>query len=288
MTTTATTPSATTTASVAHQFVSRAERSDLTASLTWRAHRATDDAERRAVESEIVRLNLRVARAVAARYRGRGIPQEDLEQVACEALVKAVQRFDPSRQHDLLSYAVPTMRGELLRHFRDHSWVVRPPRRLQELERTIASATAELGAVLGHAPAAHEICTHLGIGPIEHREAMQAAQCRRLLSLDQPAAGDSATTLGELVPDEVDRLAAADARAVLEPALRRLSGRDRRILYLRFVEDRTQREIGDELGVTQMQVSRWLTRICTQLRVQLGAPPGSERPQRQTDVARSA
>lgn len=283
MTTTAMTTGAATT----RERASRAERSNLTDRLAWRAYQATDPAERRDAESEIVRLNLRVARAVAARYRGRGIPLEDLEQVACEALVKAVQRFDPTREHDLLSYAVPTMRGALLRHFRDQSWVVRPPRRLQELERTIATATAELGAALGRAPAADEIRDHLGIGATEHHEAVQVAQCRRLLSLDQPVAGDGVTTLGELLPDQADRLAAADARAVLEPALRRLGMRDRRILHLRFVEDRTQREIGEELGVTQMQVSRWLTRICTELRTELGVPPGSDG-SRLTDVARSA
>lgn len=257
------------------------ERSRRTERLAWSAHRATENSERTHAQCEIVCLNIRIARAIAARYRGRGIAIEDLEQIACEGLIKAVQRFDPTLHHDLLSYAVPTIRGELLRSFRDLSWVIRPPRRLQELERRIACAAAELGSQLERGPTSEEVCTHLGIDRTDHREIAAAIRRFRPISLDQPLGVDDATSLGELVADSVDLLGVAEDRAVLAPALRELSDRDRRILYLRFVEDRTQREIGEELGVSQMQVSRWLTRIVAQLRHRLTAtetaPVGPDR-----------
>jgi RNA polymerase sigma-B factor len=257
----------------AEHRLSHGERSDLTARLAWRAYRATDPSERQEAQREIIRLNIRIARAVAARYRNRGIALEDLEQVACEGLVKAVHRFDPSLHHDLLSYAVPTIRGEVLRYFRDLSWVVRPPRRLQELEHRIGVAAGELGGE--RVPSSQEIYEHLGIGRDEHAEAVQAVRGCRPLSLDQPLPDGGGRTLGDLVPDPVDHLASAEDRAQLAPLLQQLSERDRRVLHLRFVEYRTQREIGEEFGVTQMQVSRWLTRIFAQLREGLTTSHGS-------------
>lgn len=253
------------------------ERSELTENLAWSAHCATDDSERSRAQCEIVRLNIRVARAIAARYRGRGIAIDDLEQIACEGLIKAVQRFDPTLHHDLLSYAVPTIRGEVLRYFRDLSWAIRPPRRLHDLDRRIASATAELANVLDRGPTSEEICAHLGIDRHDHRQIAAAIRRFRPLSLDQPIDERESTALGELVADPLDRFGLADDRATLAPALRELSDRDRRILRLRFVEDRTQREIGEELGVSQMQVSRWLARIFAQLRCRLtaGEPAGA-------------
>ena len=248
-----------------------AARSELTDRLVWSAHCAGNADERQRIEREIVRLNVRVARAIAARYRGRGIALDDLEQVACEGLVKAVQRFDPGLHHDLLSYAVPTIRGELLRHFRDLHWAVRPPRRLQELERRVAAAVIELGSELARRPSSEEICTHLGVDRSDRGEVIAALGGFRPLSLDKPVGDDGAVTIGDLVADPVDRFSDAEDRALLAPALRRLSVRDRRVLHLRFVEDRSQREIGDEMGVTQMQVSRWLVRILAELRERLTA-----------------
>lgn len=255
----------------APQALTHAERSELTDRLAWNAHHATTADERQYVEREIVRLNIRVARAIASRYRGRGIALDDLEQVACEGLVKAVQRFDPALHHDLLSYAVPTIRGELLRHFRDLHWAVRPPRRLQELERRVAAAVVELGSELARQPSSEEICTHLALDRSDRGEVVAALRGFRPLSLDRPVGDDGAATVGDVVADPVDRLSIAEDRALLAPALRRLSARDRRVLHLRFVEDRSQREIGDEMGVSQMQVSRWLARILAELRGRLTA-----------------
>lgn len=258
-----------------HHTSSYAERSELTERLAWRAHQATEPAERTAVQREIVRLNIRVAHAVAARYRDRGVPLEDLEQVACEGLVKAVHRFDPTLHHDLLSYAVPTIRGEVLRHLRDLGWSVRPPRRLQDLRRTILTAAADLSRDLGREPTRDEICAVLGIDPVEHDETAAAYLAVRAVSLDHPVSDAGDVRLGDLIADDKDLLGAAEARAMLAPALQRLDDRDRRLLRLRFVEDLTQREIGEALGVSQMQVSRRLARICAELRCLLGEDEAS-------------
>ncbi|GAA5143862.1 SigB/SigF/SigG family RNA polymerase sigma factor [Nocardioides marinquilinus] len=250
--------------------LSRAERSDLTAELLTRAAGTDDPAQRRVILDEVVTINVRIAHAVAARYRGRGVPLEDLEQVGCEGLTKAVQRYDHTTHHDLLTYAVPTIRGQILRYFRDLSWTLRPPRRIQDLQWRINRTIDELSLELGREPTTAEVCASLGIEAAEHDEAVAAFGCLHPPSLDQPVAGSPELTLGQGLTADDDPDEAVEARAMLQPLVRRLPERDRRILYLRFVEDQTQREIGDELGVPQMQVSRWLTRIYRELRDGLG------------------
>jgi len=254
--------------------ISRAERARRTTDLLHRARTATG-AERDDLLAEVVLVNRRVADAVANRYRRRGIPLEDLQQVAYEGLVKAVQRFDPTVREDLLTYAVPTIRGEIQRHFRDQGWMVRPPRRVQELQRDLTIATDRLEQQLGREPTAEEVEQELGITGEEHREALQGLGCFQPTSLDQPVGSEGGTSLGEILPQDPDE-GAAEARAVLAPVMRQLSDRDKRVLYLRFYEDQTQREIGDELGVSQVQVSRVLTRIIETMREQIGVelPPG--------------
>ncbi|MDN4172636.1 sigma-70 family RNA polymerase sigma factor [Nocardioides sp. SOB77] len=256
-----------------HRTMSREERSRRTAELLGRAQEATGP-ERDDLLAEVVLVNRRVADAVANRYRRRGIPLEDLQQVAYEGLVKAVSRFDPTVRDDLLTYAVPTIRGEIQRHFRDQGWMVRPPRRVQELQRDLTMATDRLEQELGREPTDEEVERELGITPEEHREALQGLGCFQPTSLDQPVGNDAGTSLGEVLPQEPDE-GAAEARAMLAPVMRGLSERDKRVLYLRFYEDQTQREIGDELGVSQVQVSRVLTRILETMREQIGAehPP---------------
>jgi RNA polymerase sigma-B factor len=249
--------------------LSRRERSERTAELLDRACGA-DDETRRAILEEVVLINRGVAEAVASRYRSRGIAQDDLIQVAYEGLTKAVMRFDPELRNDLLTYAVPTIRGELQRYFRDQGWTVRPPRRVQELQWRVNHAIEDLGQQLGREPTDDEVMAHLEIGADEYREAIEAFGCFQPTSLDLPVGQESPTTLGALIPDEDHDRDAADARVALAPVVRRLSERDRRILYLRFFEDRTQEEIGDDLGVTQMQVSRLLTRILKNLRDEVG------------------
>lgn len=249
--------------------LTRQQRSERTAELLDRAREADEDTRRLLLE-EVVLINRGVAEAVASRYRSRGIAQDDLVQVAYEGLTKAVMRFDPGLRNDLLTYAVPTIRGELQRYFRDQGWTVRPPRRVQELQWRVNHAISDLGQELGREPTDDEVMAHLDIDAAEYREAIEAFGCFQPTSLDLPVGQESPTTLGALIPDEDRERDAADARVALAPVVRRLSERDRRILYLRFFEDRTQEEIGADLGVTQMQVSRLLTRILKSLRDEVG------------------
>jgi RNA polymerase sigma-B factor len=174
---------------------------------------------------------------------------------------------------DLLTYAVPTIRGELQRHFRDHSWTVRPPRRVQELQWRVNRCIEDLTQELGHEPSDGQIREKMDISPEEYDEAIVAFGCFSPTSLDQPVAVDGNATVGDLIADDAGEprdLEAAEARTALAPVLKELPERDKQILYLRFFEDQTQEEIGARLGVTQMQVSRLLSRILRDLRSALG------------------
>lgn len=207
-----------------------------------------------------------VARSVARRYRDRSIPLEDLEQVAYVALVRAARKFDIGQERDFLAYAVPTISGEVKRYFRDHGWTIRPPRRVQEIQSRVVEAN-ERGHEKGATTTPEVIADELGLEVDDVVEALRAEGCFRPASLDAPLTADGAVSWanGLRDDDDGDRMA-MEARVVLAPLLRELGERDRTILRLRFVEDRTQQEIGAELGVTQMQVSRLLARIISQLR----------------------
>jgi RNA polymerase sigma-B factor len=232
------------------------------------------------LHDDVAMLYLDVAQSIALRYRDRGIPLDDLVQAANEGLVKAVSRFDPDLQHDFLSYAVPTMRGEVRRYFRDQGWTVRPPRRIQDLQWQRGRVIDQLHQQLGREPSRAELADRLDVAPSEVAEADAAVGAFHPTSLDQPATersggeSGSATPLGELLPDDDRASLASEARTVLEPVVRRLSERDRRVLFLRFFEDWTQKEIGDDIGVSQMQVSRTLTRLLGTLREELGPEVG--------------
>lgn len=217
---------------------------------------------------ELIEDHVALARSLAWRYRDRGIDLDDLEQVALLALTTAAQRFDPDAGHDFMSYAVPTIRGELRKHFRDSGWMVRPPRRVQELQARIPRAQEELERRLARSPRPSEISDHLGEDLDVVVEALTADGCFTPTSLDTPV-GDRSAVLGDLLGHTDPDLDAAEARAVLSPILRQLDDRDRLVLTLRFVEQRTQAEIGDWVGLTQTQVSRILTRILRQLRAEL-------------------
>lgn len=250
--------------------LSRAERAEQTTDLLRQAYETNDEARRDELRSQVVLINRGVAESVAMRYRGRGVATEDLYQVAYEGLTKAVQRFDAERRKDLLTFAVPTIRGELQRYFRDLGWTVRPPRRIQELQGRANQAFARLSQDLGREPTPDEVAAELGITTAEYRDSEAALGCFTPTSLDQPA-GESTATVGDLIVGEDDSQEASEARVMLAPVVRDLSSRDRRILYLRFFEDRTQSEIGEDLGVTQMQVSRLLSRILGDMRDELEA-----------------
>jgi RNA polymerase sigma-B factor len=234
----------------------------------------TTEAEAGQLRDELVVRNLGVARAVALRYRNRGISLEDLEQVARLGLVKAARRFDPTRRTDFLAYAVPTVRGEVRKHFRDLGWAVRPPRRIQELQAKIMSAASELTQTSGRSPRPSELAAHLDLGVEEVEEALAADGCFSPSSLDRPVDGEAGGSLGDLLPStDEDEHGAVDARVILGPAVRRLGERDRKILHLRFFNGWTQEEIAREIGVTQMHVSRLLTRILAELRETVGEQP---------------
>jgi RNA polymerase sigma-B factor len=246
----------------------------MTAQLLAEVRNTDDEAERRVLRAEAVVLNMRVARSIAHRYRRRGLADDDLVQAAYLGLVKAVNGFDPSHERDFLSYAVPTISGELKRYFRDFGWTVRPPRRLQQLQGSIAGVSTELTQLLGRSPKPSEVAAHLGADVEGVVEALAADGAFTPASLDVPVGEDGSATLGDLVPaEDTGDFGSAEARAVLGPAVRRLGARDRRILELRFFAGWTQDQIARDIGVTQMQVSRLLSRILEQLRDELSADP---------------
>jgi len=215
-----------------------------------------------------------VAQHIARRYGYRGEPADDLEQVATLGLILAVDRFDAERGVDFLSFAVPTITGEVLRHLRDRSSAIRVPRRLRELQALIYDAAAELGQRLGRAPRPSEIAAELNMNlelVLEGLAAKAAAHCS---SLDEPAADDEGrpgdrTRLGAALRWTDANFDLVEQRETLIPLLARLPERDRTILHLRFFEGLTQTEIGQRVGISQMHVSRLLSRSLTTLRAGL-------------------
>lgn len=214
---------------------------------------------------ELIEAHLEVARSMALRYRNRGIDLDDLEQVALLGLTKAAHRFDPNAGHAFMSFAVPTIRGELRRYFRDSGWMVRPPRRVQELQARIGQAQDELLALHGRSPRPSDIAAHLDVDVSEVVDALSVDGCFAPASLETPA-GDGTSTLADFLASTDEAYGAAEAAVMLQPAVRQLSARDRRIVYLRFYEERSQEEIGEAVGLSQAQVSRVLNRILKDIR----------------------
>lgn len=218
--------------------------------------------------NEAVLLSLDLADMVARRYSGRGIEDDDLVQVARMALVKAVRGYRPGRGHSFAAYAVPTVSGEVKRHFRDKGWAVRPPRRLQERRVQLLAAEEELRHELYHEPSRAQLAERLGLDVEALAETMACATAYHAHSLDVPGRDGRAFDVGVDGEDEADRLVLRDA---LAHALGRLTERERDIVRMRFVEECTQSEIGASLGVSQMQVSRLLSGILRRLRCTIEA-----------------
>ena len=245
----------------------------------------TDDpVQRQRLLDEIVTLNLGVADSLGQRYAARGLSLDDLVQEARLALVRVVESFRPEYGHDFLSYAVPSILGALRKQFRDSGWTVRPPRRIQEAQQAINQARSDLLQELGREPRVGELAGLLDLDDETVIEALSADGCYTPASLDRPIGGDGdadpgGRTLGSVLGGADPDYASCEARVMLRPLLARLDRRDRMVLRLRFVEGLTQREVGERIGVTQMQVSRILSRIFSTLRDGIGDVP---------DVARAS
>jgi len=251
-------------------------RNDLTLELLEQAALAPCPEERSRLLDEAFLLNIGTAENIASRYRGRGVDWEDLLQVAYVGLVKAVRGFRPSEGSSFAAYANPTISGEIKRHFRDFAWTVRPPRRIQELQGAVHGVEPELVQALGRPASPSDLARALAVDLIELREALTVDGCFAPLSLDAPARAETGATLGELVPDETDAFERIDRLQTLVPVITALTPRERAILVMRFVRGCTQAEIGAELGVSQMQVSRLLRDLLDRLREALAAPEGED------------
>jgi RNA polymerase sigma-B factor len=247
----------------------RSRRTDEVLDQLDRLDPEREEQRREELLQELVEVNMGVAQSIAARYRNRGINHEDLEQIAYLALVRVARNYDHASGHDFMSYAVPSIRGEVRRYFRDHGWMVRPPRPVQEMQSLISSTESELTTRLGHPPTAEELARELDTSQDLVQEAMAANGCFTPTSLDQTVNDAGKSSIGDQLGIEENGLAAAEARVVLAPVVRRLSPRERRILDMRFFRDCTQQEIADEIGVTQMQVSRLLSALLDRLRAHL-------------------
>jgi RNA polymerase sigma-B factor len=230
--------------------------------------------ERDPVDREmLVERFLPLARQLASRYRGSPEPFDDLFQVACLGLVKAIDRFEGQRGTAFSSFAVPTILGELKRYFRDRTWSVRVPRDLKELSLRVDGAVADLTVALQRQPTIAEIAASVGASDEEVLEAREAAGAHMAASLNAPRGGgaDASGTLGDTVSSDDTRLRRAEDRATLAHLMRRITPREREILCLRFLGDLTQAEIGQRIGLSQMQVSRIIRQALTRLQASTGA-----------------
>ncbi|WUT33115.1 RNA polymerase sigma factor SigF [Streptomyces sp. NBC_00691] len=218
----------------------------------------------------LIEMNMSLVRYAAGRFRGtRGDEMEDIVQVGTIGLIKAIDRFDLSREVEFTTFAVPYIVGEIKRFFRDTSWAVHVPRRLQEARLELAKATEELSSRCGRAPTVAELASLMNLSEDEVIEARIAANGYNSASLDAaigPDGEDDTTALAEFIGMEDEALELFEDFHTLAPLLVELDDRSRRILHLRFVEERTQSQIGEELGISQMHVSRLLSRNLAQLR----------------------
>lgn len=231
-----------------------------------------EDPRRLAIRDELVTMHLPLVHHLARRFRDRGEAHDDLVQVGTIGLIKSVDRFDPGRGVEFSTYATPTIVGEIKRHFRDKGWSVRVPRRLQELRLSIGRATAELSQANGRSPTVKELAAYLKISEDDVLEGLEAAQSYSTLSLDG-SAGDpngEAPALADTLGTDDAALENVEYRETLRPLLAALPDRERQIVLLRFFHNKTQSEIAEEVGVSQMHVSRLLVKALRTLRGAMG------------------
>jgi len=225
----------------------------------FREYRRTRD---RGLRNRLIEEHLDLARALARRFANRSEPLDDLEQVAILGVLKAIERYDPERGTPFGAFAVPTVVGELRRHFRDRGWMVRVPRRVQDLHLRIGTVVSELSHQLGRSPTPREIADAAGVRDDDVLEALEAGNRYRPGSLDLASTGVDADARLARADTE---LASVEDRAALVQLLRRLPEREQRVMYMRYFEDMTQAEIAEAIGVSQMHVSRLLTRSLDRL-----------------------
>jgi RNA polymerase sigma-B factor len=234
--------------------------------LLIRYHEEGDPSAR----EELVERFLPLARQLARRYQRQNEPLDDLMQVASMGLVKAIDRFDPARGTAFSTYAVPTILGELKRYFRDSGWAVHVPRGMQERVMKLDQASQELHRKLGRSPSATELADELSLTSEEVLEAMEAASAYDAISLEEQRGSESRDsqepTYADSLGTEEERYELVEYGAAIAPTMKALSERERLILHLRFVEDLTQSEIADRIGVSQMHVSRLIRRALARLR----------------------
>jgi RNA polymerase sigma-B factor len=223
--------------------------------------------DRARARGELVELHLPLVDHCARRFLNRGEPFEDLVQVGTIGLIKAVDRFDSERGVEFSTYATPTILGEIKRHFRDKGWAIRVPRRLQELRMSISAATGDLAQRLGRSPTPAEVAERLGVGIEDVLEGLESANAYSTLSLDAGGSGeDGLGSMLETMGAVDEALDHVELRASIRPLIEQLPPREKQILLLRFFRQMTQSQIAEEVGISQMHVSRLLTRTLAELR----------------------
>jgi RNA polymerase sigma-B factor len=228
----------------------------------------SDGASRQQLRDALVELHLPLVRYLANRFVGRGEPHDDLLQIGTLGLLQAIDRFEPDRGLEFSTFATPTIVGEIKRHFRDRSSMVRIPRRLQELQSGLSIGIAELSQRLGRSPTVPEIAAQLGLSEEDVIEATDSARASSAVPIDAPSALTGRTIADELVESDAP-YERVELRHALRPVLAGLGERERQALIMRFVDNKTQSEIAEVLGVSQVQVSRLLSKTLRALRDKL-------------------
>ncbi|MGX7679335.1 SigB/SigF/SigG family RNA polymerase sigma factor [Jatrophihabitans sp. DSM 45814] len=222
----------------------------------------------REIRDQLVEAHMALVSYLARRFAGRGEPSDDLVQIGTIGLLHAIDRFEPERGLEFSTFATPNIVGEIKRHFRDRGWMVRVPRRLQELQGALTSGIGELSQQLGRSPTVAELARHLNITEEDVIEGTESARAYNAIPLDAPNASTGMSIADSLIESDV-ALAHVEIRHALRPVLAGLAGRERQALLLRFVENKTQSEIAAVLGVSQVHVSRLLAKTLTDLRDKL-------------------
>jgi RNA polymerase sigma-B factor len=235
------------------------------------ARMPVDDPRRPALRDRVIEAWLPLARHLAARYNGRGEPADDLLQTAVVGLIKAVDRYDAERGVEFTGFAIPTILGEVKRHFRDRTWSVRVPRRTQELRMAITDANNVLMHTLGRSATVADIAAHLKITEEEVLEGLEGARAYSATSLSTPVAADESMSLGDTLGEDDHEYELTELRMVLGVAMGHLDEREQTILSLRFYGNMTQSDIAARIGVSQMHVSRLITRALAKLHTELTA-----------------